>query len=327
MKSSAIAASTAGVCTIILIAGCGQTPPTPGTTALTARSASSSPVPPAPSAIKPLGWISPNATSSGPLVYVAAEYDDAILIYSENDGTLLGEITSGIGRPYGLWVDKNHNLYVANQGNNTVTAYVEGSTTPYQTWSQGLGYPEYVIVDGSGDLFVSNHNNGTVEEYRPGSSTPYAVLQTAGTEGDGMGFDTQGHLYVAYRNGNAKRHGYIEKFAPGTTQGRVLGMTLNEPQGLVVDRNGNISVVATGSADRIESFGPGKQRRFNVLHAPAGTTLTQIALTSDQTQLFASTFYDALSIGYPLPTSGTFMTLFAPPELIQGIALSNGQTF
>ncbi|MGC2407064.1 MAG: hypothetical protein WA431_11710 [Candidatus Cybelea sp.] len=90
---------------------------------------------------------------------------------------------------------------------------------------------------------MSNQHGGTVVDYLSGSTNAYRVLQTSGAEADGVDFDSQGNLYVAYRTSDRKRHS-IEEFAPGSTHGKVLGMTLNEPQGLIVDNRGNILVVA-----------------------------------------------------------------------------------
>jgi hypothetical protein len=87
---------------------------------------------------------------------------------------------------------------------------------------------------------VSNQQGGTVVEYASGSTNAYKVLQTPGVEADGMDFDVRGNLYVAYRTNDRKRHGSIEEFASGSTQGKVLGRTLNEPQGLIVENSGNI---------------------------------------------------------------------------------------
>jgi len=266
-------------------------------------------------------------SGSGPLIYLAAQDASEILIYPETGGQMVGEITAGVDFPYGLYVDKDGTLYVANEGNNTVTAYAAGSTKPSKTWSQDLQDPHYPIVDGSGDLFVSNRIGGTVVEYLSGSTNAHQVLHTAGAEADGMDFDSQGNLYVAYRMSDRKRHGSIEEFAAGSTQGKLLKMTLNEPQGLIVDNSGNILVVATGGADRVEVFQPGHKRRSREIPAPNGT-LTQLAIEADESELFVSDLSGAvLTIAYPFPSSGTLGQLLQSSYLIQGIALSNGQTF
>ncbi|HEX3671466.1 MAG TPA: hypothetical protein VHT92_07170, partial [Candidatus Cybelea sp.] len=186
------------------------------------------------------GWLSPSLRSgtSGPVAYVAQENNDDVLIYPEvgTNQAPIGQITSGISEPWGLWVDKNGNLYVADSSGK-VTVYAPGSVTPSATYTKDLYRPLYVIADQFGDVFAGNgngSNGGTVVEFLPGSADAHEVLKTPGTEADGMDFDQQGNLYVAYRGG-AKRGGLgsIEKFAPGSTQGQVIGMKVHQPQGLV----------------------------------------------------------------------------------------------
>src|ERR1700722_15168492 len=104
--------------------------------------------------------------------------------------------------------------------------------------SHDVARPLYPIVDRYGDLFVSNADRyykggGTVVEYGPGSTTPNEVLQTPGSEADGMDFARQGNLYVP--DPPSAGTGSIAEFAPGSTQGTVLGMTRNQPQGVIVE--------------------------------------------------------------------------------------------
>jgi sugar lactone lactonase YvrE len=221
---------------------------------------------------------------------------------------------------------------VAN-GNNTVTVYARGSTSPSATYSDGLSRPLYPIVDSSGDLWVSNANNGTVVEYQPGSTSVYQVLHTLGNEADGMDFDEQGNLYVAYRTPSADS---IEKFAHGSAQGKSLGMSLNQPQGVIVDNIGNILTVETGGTNRIDLFHPGAQTPS--VEVPVPSTPTQIATRNAEKEhgFVISSFGEYSSYGYGSPVYAVHSLLSKPPplivkemtqDLIQGVALSNGQTF
>ncbi|HEY1868654.1 MAG TPA: hypothetical protein VGG70_10200, partial [Candidatus Cybelea sp.] len=177
-------------------------------------------------------------------------------------------ITSGVSNPWGLYVDKNGTLYVANQ-TGSVTVYPAGSLYPSATYTQNLDRPLYPIADQYGDLFVGNAGtSGTVVEYLAGSTSTYRVLQTPGTEVDGMDFDQQGNLYVAYRNGFTG--GSVEEFAPGSTQGQILGMTIRQPQGLIVDAEGNI-VVSLSAEKAVVLFRPGAQYRAGGVRLPAGS--------------------------------------------------------
>lgn len=300
-----------------LIAGCGGMQSGAGSSAMPGG------------AVAPMsahGW---RAATSGPVVYVAEQSASAIVIYPEAGGKALGEITDGVNGPYGLFVDKNGTLYVANETGQTVTAYAAGATEPSTTWSEDLKNPHYPIVDGNGDLFVSNQGNGTVVEYRPGSTSAYRVLKTQGTQTDGLAFDPQGNLYVAFRSSDARRKGGIEEYAPSASQGVVLAMKMNEPQGLIVDSSGRIIVVETGNAHRVNLFlNSTKKRAFLKIPAPAGATLTQVAMEANETELFVSSLDGSIyTIPYPIPASPQWSELLQAQPTVQGLALSNGQTF
>ncbi|HEY6325778.1 MAG TPA: hypothetical protein VIW73_04580, partial [Candidatus Cybelea sp.] len=58
-----------------------------------------------------------------------------------------------------------------------------------------------------------------------------------GSEDDGMAEDGKGNLYVAFRR--TAYNSSIAEFGPGLSSERLLGMTINSPQGLLVDGTGN----------------------------------------------------------------------------------------
>lgn len=318
-----------------VIVGCGSQPvstPMPRSTWLSTL----------PNPSKPAGWISPAAKIRGQQLLYVSQYffiisccpEAWVFIYPEEGShqSPIGAIDVG-GLADGIYVDVGQNLYVANQ--LTVTVYPPGSITPSLTLSQGLARPLYPIVDGSGNVFVSNaqryyQNGGTVVEYHRGSSTPYQILQTPGIEADGMGFDRQGNLYVAYRAYDGT--GSIEEFAPGSTQGKILGMALDQPQGLIVDSAGNILVVETASTGaltpRIDVFAPGQQTP--TAEIPIPNTPNQLALRRTEPRLFiAAEGGPVYETRYPF--RGKHPRLYVKEELappvVNGVALSNGQRF
>lgn len=279
-----------------------------------------SPAAVAPRAPRARGWLSPEAKKKSNLIYVAAG-SEVLIFREERNSPPIGRITDGISSAYGLYVDRHRNLYVANWYGNTVTAYAPGSVTPFATYSQDLSRPLYPIVDAKGNLFVSNANSGGVIEYRHGTTSVYRILQTGGTEADGMDFDAKGNLYVAYRNGGI---GSIETFAPGSTQGKMLGMQLDQPQGLIVANSGIVLAVETGSTSRIDEFLPGS--KTPQLEVPVPQTPVQLAITESENRLFVSTLNNG-------PVYATNYPLYQPrlvEEVVgstQGVALSNGQYF
>jgi hypothetical protein len=278
------------------------------------------------------GWISPAVKKSGRVVYVAASSEVLIFPEDEHNPKPSGEITDGISSAYGLCIDRNGNLYVANQYDNTVAEYARGSTSPSVVYSQDLARPLYPIVDAQGDLFVGNADDGRVVEYVKGSTEAHEVLQTPGDEADGMDFDAQGNLYVAYRTGY-EGSGSIEKFAPGSTQGQVIGMSLNQPQGVQVSSEGTIMAVETGGTDRIDVFPPGYT--VPVLEDGVPQVPTELALTRNEHKIFVSSFSTDLIYVSPYPLlnpNGSPNVLHEKIDangygIVQGIALSNGKFY
>jgi hypothetical protein len=274
----------------------------------------------APQGPRARGWLSSEVTRSGNLIYVAA--GAGVLIFrEERNSRPIGYITDGASSPYGLYVDRYGNLYVANWYANTVDAYARGSLTPFATYSQDLNYPLYPLVDSNGNLFVGNGGSGAIVEYRHGTTSVSRILQTAGVQVDGMDFDAKGDLYVAYRNGSGI--GSIETFAPGSTQGKMLGMQLDQPQGLVIANSGVILAIETGAASRIDEFLPGSSTPQ--LEVAVSQTPVQLAITESESRLFVSTLNGPVyATDYPLIKPRLVQEVFGSS---QGVALSNGQYF
>jgi DNA-binding beta-propeller fold protein YncE len=278
-----------------------------------------------------VGTFSPRAGTA--YLYVADEYNYQIDIFplKGRNQSQVGTITAGIEEPYAIWFDRGtQSLYVANQANNTVTVYPYGSTQPSLTYSQDLNRPLYPIVDKNGELYVSNANNGTVVEYLAGSTNVYQVLQTPGVEADGLALDKHGNLYVAYRT-CPSGSGSIEKFAPGSTQGHVIGMTLSDPQGLVVDSSGNVVVDETGTANnrltRIDVFPPNSKTASLVIPMPQGALPIELAIDCDENTLYVSGLYNIVyGAKYPLPGQSLFVK-DQVSAVIQGVTTTNTLKF
>lgn len=318
----------------VLFAGCSANGQVSPATVVTNAMPQGTPLPAPPREPRPLGWLSPELrkAAKGPVLYAVDKADSEILIYPESGGEQapIGMITSGISNPWGLCVDRNGNLYVANQGdgtNGTVTVYPRGSISPSLTYSQGLSRPLYPIVDHKGDLFVGNGapQGGTIVEYLAGSTNAYQVLQTGGAEVDGMGFDSRGNLYAAFRNRLATS---VMMFAPGTTEGQSLGMPLTEPQGLIVDKRGDI-VVAESILESVIGFRPGTETPAFRANLPIQSgNASQLSMTEKEDQLFAATEGGFVYVrSYPGMKATTWTVVDQGFRSLEGIALSNGQVF
>src|SRR5580704_5608077 len=208
---------------------------THGTNAAASRTPRARPSPPAgPTGPRRRGWLSKEALSGNPVMYVAA--GNEVLLYSLQGGSPIGVISDGVAEAYGLFVDAASNLYVCNQKGSSVTVYPPGQTTPSFKYSQGLSRPLYAAADAN-RLFVGNAGGGAIVEYALGNGQVQNTIQSLGTEVDGIDFDTAGNLYAAYRNGDGDASGGIEYFPQGSGTGQDLGIVLDAPQGVTFDSN------------------------------------------------------------------------------------------
>ena len=242
--------------------------------------------------------------------------------------------SQGVNEPWGLHVGPGLTLYVTNWGTNNVTAYYNRKyKSPNATYSDSVNRPMYVVVDEHENLYISNANTGAVVEYPKGSTTHSVTLQTGtasapGVEADGMDFDQSGNLYVAYRTQYNSAGGSVEEFAPGSTTGTILGMSLNQPQGLIVDKSGNISVAETGGTNRIDYFPVGTITPS--LTIPIPETPGEMALTQFYAWVYLSAEGgDIYKMAYPFTASTQLQVLDTLPSGSepQGVAISPNHQF
>jgi DNA-binding beta-propeller fold protein YncE len=150
-----------------------------------------------------------------------------------------------------------------------------------------------------------------------GASAPTS-LPSLGSETDGLAFDGSGNLYAAYRNG--KKQAGIEYYALGTTIPKDLGISLDQPQGLVIDPAGNVLVAQTGGVNTVDVFPPGQttpSQQISFSGAP-----TELALTSSGSTLFVSVLpgaIDKVPLSRPTP-----LALITGLENLQGVAITPG---
>ena len=241
------------------------------------------------------------------LLYVAATYDPSAIDIFPLTGPnrkQIGSITNGVKFAAGLSIDADNSLYVANEFTGSVNVYPYGSTTPSMTYST-MYTPLYALADSTGYVFVSGQNRrgrGYVVEFKAGYNRVIA-RQRLGSEADGMAEDGQGNLYVAYRGGGRFKKDSIAEFGRGLTNMHLLGMTLQQPQGLLVDNAGNIIVVES-HAQRIDVFPPGSKTASVTVTIFGTSYLEGLAMQNSETTLWVSTWGGYVySMPYPLTKS------------------------
>jgi hypothetical protein len=183
------------------------------------------------------GWLSPYAKAKNALIYASDAGTNTVDIYNATTLAPAGTITDGISEPLGSYTDAAGDLYVTNLGTNTVTVYPLGSTSPSLTYSSGLDGPIGVVVGTDGTVYVSEFEASTVVEYDKGSMTPSRTLSV--NESEGVALDAKNNLYVSFINPQSGE-GAVEEFAPKSTSGTNLGITVGFSGDLKIDRKGDI---------------------------------------------------------------------------------------
>lgn len=212
------------------------------------------------------GVLPPRYLRKKPLVYVSAAVEPScILIYRSGLRVPVGQITTDVGSPNGLFFDGKGDLYVANAknlgsssggtpANTTVTMYPPNTLTPSVTYT-GLTLPQAVAVDKSGTVYIADAlgsaaGTGVVNEYRGGSTTVSTSFTVPNAYVMALAFDASGNLYVSWWT-TATRQIQIYKYAPGSIAGTNLDLELPQQtvpaHTIAFDANGNMVIpVETG---------------------------------------------------------------------------------
>jgi DNA-binding beta-propeller fold protein YncE len=257
-----------------------------------------------------------NALPHRDVLYASDPISTRVDIYplNANNPAPIGGLTGGIETPTGMALDSAHNLYIANNTDNKnvghtksvgwfVTLFAPGQAQPESAYFQGLHSPTDVVVGADGTVYVASFGDGYVTEYPAGSMLPSQHFLPPSGNAIALTLDAQNNLYVACAITNA-----VFKFAPGSTQGTSLGLSLNgEPHGMAVDQHGNLLVAvstAPVSGSAVDVFPPGKTHpsaQFTGVFQPF-----MIALDRDERHLYVADYgsgnHDGAVFEFAYPT-------------------------
>jgi DNA-binding beta-propeller fold protein YncE len=165
------------------------------------------------------GTASQASDAQSPLVYVSDVTSSVVDIFDVH-GRKVGEITTGLSAPVGLFVDKKHRLWVANGGANNVLVFPRGAKAPTLTLTQRRDYqPNDVAMCPDGTVVVANSfNAGGIAVYPPGHAMPARYLQA---ELSGAGGDE--YFVTCDASGNVFANGFIGLSPVAATTGWLGG--------------------------------------------------------------------------------------------------------
>ena len=215
-------------------------------------------------------WVSPDATTVKPLLYVSDDGTNEIYIYSYPGGKLEGQL-AGFSNPEGLCTDASGDVFVANNKTSTILEYAHGSANLKATLSDPGYYPIGCSVDPTtGNLAVTNTYNtssgaGSVAIYTNAAGTPTIYTDAVLVHPRLCGYDPTGNLYVdGFNASSAFAFAELAKGAAAFTD-ITLNQSIVSPES--TQWHGKYVAVGDGSTNTIY--------RFTI----SGTTGTEVGST------------------------------------------------
>jgi sugar lactone lactonase YvrE len=264
--------------------------------------------------------------TSGSITTIAGNNTEG---YSGDNGLAT---SASLYAPSSVAVDSAGNLYIADSGNNRVREVaattgiittIAGTGTPGYSGDNGaavsatLNKPSAVLEGSTGTLYVLDTGNNVVRLLNTtGTITTIAGNGTAGYSGDngpatsatlhspyGLNIDNSGNLYIADSGNNVVRivstTSIISTIAGNGTagysgdNGAAISATLDNPQGVTIDSQGNIYISDQGN---------NRVREVNTPTGSVGFPTTTVGSTST-----------AVTIGLEISTEGTTITSMSVP--------------
>lgn len=160
---------------------------------------------------------------------------------------------SGFNLPSGIGVDAQSNIYVCDYGSGLIRKI----TPTAQVSSIGnVGTPTGLTADAAGNVYVSSFDNNSIHKITPaGTNSIFVGASGSFNSPGGLNFDYAGDLYLADQKNNKIKKisstGFVTTIAgtgfTGSLDGNAANATFNNPDGVAVDRAGNVYVADAGN--------------------------------------------------------------------------------
>jgi uncharacterized repeat protein (TIGR01451 family) len=145
-------------------------------------------------------------------------------------------VSSGLGTPEGLAVDRSGNVYVADVRNNTIEEWSVSTQQLTTLVSVGLSNPSGVAVDGAGNVYIADTGDNAVKEWNAVTHQLTTLVSSGLNAPNGVAVDTAGDVYIADTGNNT-----IKEWKPSTQLvATLVSSGLNAPNGVAVDIAGDV---------------------------------------------------------------------------------------
>jgi len=264
------------------------------------------------------GWLSEDAKSSSAKIYVSDGLANAVFIYNAKSPTTpIGTITSGLSEPLGNFTDAKSNLYVTSLGNNSLLVFAKGKKTPSKTYTNGLSEPIGVVVGKDGTIYVSEFGPGQVVEYDKGATSPSRTITVS--QAEGVALDSHNNLYVSYNDANTGQ-GNVQKFAPKSTTGTNLGITVQFAGDIKLDKKNDL-LFEDQIAQAVNFYKPGATSPYGTI-SDSGKDTYKLALNSTETSLYIATAGPSVDIFQAKPSGNSLGSITSSLQDASGVSLT-----
>lgn len=220
-------------------------------------------------------WIDPEVRSTHRgLLYVADENEQgSVRIYMQegHHQRPVGNITTGISIPLGLFVDAQRNLWVANgtgytyYGYSEILCFPQGSTAPSLILRDYAGAPGAMWVAQDGTVYVVSspvYGPSVLVKYPQGSQKYQVITDPNMSVLSAVVGDAKGNIY----GGGLPYGGYgeVDVLPAGKSTWQNTGMITNAPAALALDAQGNLLVSgADAQSNAFLTFRIGDKKPWN----------------------------------------------------------------
>ena len=214
---------------------------------------------------------------AAPLIYALGQFDGTLYGFSQLPGHQLLVKVGGLTLAADVFVDPKRHVYVSNGG--SVPEFTAGGK-PLRTFNDAGHNADGIALCPNGTLYVANSEGNSISVYAHESTQPTGTIADAGTQVFHLACDSMSDLFVTIGG----KPGAVDEFPAGGSNPINLPIHLFFPEGIAVDRNGDV-VVANDAT--IDFYHVGSNRPFKQIQVP--DSVLDVSFDSNDRSVWATT--------------------------------------